>query len=189
MKYFRLLTLCLTCYASAMEKPPATKPKEVPIDEQVQEIHEKVKAVRLLQTQDLNMIAARIDQEFYLSGANYENPSASILEVQQQKAPSFTLEVEAILDARIKQHTQEMHELLRRFTECQNELEDLSNRIKKKPCPLIDSLAEKGALITAEQAAHEMMKKTAELTHFWSVLHDRYEKGYKQKSMVDQGDN
>lgn len=192
MKYILyILALIIVCHSlSAMEKPPTRKAQEATVDDQVQQIHEKVQSVRLLQTQDINLIAARINAEFYTTGTNYENPSASILEAQQKKAPTFNLEIEDILDKRIKEHTGQMQELLRRFCECQDRLEDLSEQIKKKPT-LIDSLAEKGALISAEQAAHEMMKRAAELTYFWSVLHDRYEKGYKQKSIgvVDQRDH
>jgi hypothetical protein len=190
MKYILLLISASSFSLEAMQKPPA-KPKEVPADEQVQEIHVKVKAVREQQTHDINLIAARIDAEFYTNAANYENPSASILDAHQQKAPSFTLEVEAILDERIKRHAQEMHDLLRRLTECQTELGDLEKKKlrRKKSFTQYDSLLEKAQLITAEQSVHEILKKAAELTHFLSVLHDRKEKGYDKKNLIDQGDN
>lgn len=175
MKYIFLITFPF--YSLSGMQKPAAKAKDAPTDEQILQIHEKVKAIRELQINDLNLIAARINAEFYTAAANFENPSASILFAQKEKAPSITVAIEDILEEKIKENTLEMQELMRRFTECQTALKDLQtkklSRSSKKTYSELDAALERAHFVTAQQATHGILKKSAEITYYWSVLLER----------------
>lgn len=152
--------------------------KESQADKEVQQIHEKVKSIRELQTNDINLIAARINAEFYTAVANFENPTASMLMTEKQTIASVTVAIEDILEAKIKESTDEMTELLRKFTEAQTALKDLQKKKKvaKKNYTEFDNALERAHYITAQQATHNITKKSAEITYYWSILLERNSK-------------
>ena len=190
MKYF--LLLWMTFYSlPAME----TSPGNPSIDEQIIQLHEKVNAIRAKQANEIETVAARINSDFYLNAAEYQDPNTLSAELQERlTATSFPDYFDAILQAKITENTKQIEESVRRLSECQTVLEDFETKKKKAKKPLTehDKLKEKANFITAEQATHDVLKKASELNHYLVVLYDRRSKqpyvenklGFKQADEI-----